>query len=128
MSEKFSTMIKTNFQMANNTIEANLPYISSLDSSLRSTNKDIVYVKAPGSALKTYDAFDEDIALLEIVFDTSTMFVYQSSSTENWVNYLADVGGLLGIVLGMGFISFIEVIWLIVRLLSAWFGCKNWVS
>ena len=128
MSEKFSTMIKTNFQMMNNTIEANLPYISSLDSSLRSTNKDIVYVKAPGSALKTYDAFDEDIALLEIVFDTSTMFVYQSSSTENWVNYLADVGGLLGIVLGMGFISFIEVIWVIVRLLSAWFGCKNWVS
>jgi hypothetical protein len=38
------------------------------------------------------------------------------SPRMNWIDYLSAVGGLLGLVLGMGIVSFIELIWLCFRL------------
>jgi hypothetical protein len=35
--------------------------------------------------------------------------------------------GLLGLVLGMGFISFIELVWLSLRLGSQAFGFQEWI-
>ena len=35
-----------------------------------------------------------------------------------WIDYLSAVGGLLGLVLGMGFISFVELFWLAIRIIS----------
>jgi hypothetical protein len=36
--------------------------------------------------------------------------------TMTWIEYFATVGGLLGLVLGMGLVSFIEIIWLLLRI------------
>ncbi len=33
-----------------------------------------------------------------------------------WIDYFAEVGGLLGLVLGMGFVTFIEIVWLCLRI------------
>jgi hypothetical protein len=41
---------------------------------------------------------------------------------------MATVGGLLGLVLGMGFVSFIEIIWLFCRLFAKKCGLESIVS
>jgi hypothetical protein len=64
---------------------------------------------------KTYDAYDKDIALVQIFFRKSTMFQMGKQPRMTWIDYLSTVGGLLGLVLGMGIVSFIELIWLCMR-------------
>jgi hypothetical protein len=44
-----------------------------------------------------------------------------------WIDYLATVGGLLGLVLGMGFISFVEILWLLLRIVSRWTNTTAWI-
>ena len=39
-----------------------------------------------------------------------------SERRMTWTDFMATVGGLLGLVLGMGFVSFVEIIWLCCRL------------
>ena len=41
-----------------------------------------------------------------------------SKPSLTWIDYFSTVGGLLGLVLGMGFISFVELIWLALRILA----------
>jgi hypothetical protein len=63
-----------------------------------------------------YDAYDKDIAMVQIFFQKSTVFQMGSQPRMTWIDYLSTVGGLLGLVLGMGFVSFIELFWLCLRL------------
>ena len=70
---------------------------------------------------KTYDAYEKDIAMVQIFFRTSTVFQMGSQPRMTWIDYLSTVGGLLGLVLGMGIVSFIELIWLCLRL-----GARKW--
>ena len=65
---------------------------------------------------KGYDAFDEDIAMVQIIYQKPTVVVMRSRQTMSWIDYFAAVGGLLGLVLGMGIISFFELFWLFCRI------------
>ncbi len=38
--------------------------------------------------------------------------------TMSWIDYFSAVGGLLGLVLGMGIVSVVEIIWLALRLIA----------
>ncbi len=89
----------------------NVPgYILSLKSSMRNYGPNVF--KNPE---KTYDAFDQDIAMVQIMYQKSTVNLMGSWLTMTWIDYFSTVGGLLGLVLGMGFVTFIEIFWL---------GCK----
>jgi len=66
----------------------------------------------------SYDAFDTDIATVDIYFKKSSVLQIQRKSKMSWIDYLSTVGGLLGLVLGMGFVSFIEVVWLLFQIVS----------
>ena len=76
---------------------------------------------------KTYDAFEKDIALVEIYFRKSTIIQMGRQARMNWIEYFSTVGGLLGLVLGMGIISVIEVIWVCLRLVALKMNFQNWV-
>ncbi len=65
--------------------------------------------------VKSYNAFDEDIAIVQLYFEKATAFQIYRQASMNWLDYLANVGGLLGLVLGMGFISMFEIVWLCCR-------------
>ncbi len=69
-------------------------------------------------SIKTYNSFVRDTAVVEIIYQKSTLVQFESHINMTWIDYLSAVGGLLGLVLGMGFFSFFELIWLCLRILS----------
>jgi len=75
----------------------------------------------------TYDAYTKDIAMVEVYFRTSTVIQLGSQPMMTWVDYFSTVGGLLGLVLGMGIVSVVEIIWLLVRLCSHKFNLTQWI-
>ena len=75
-----------------------------------------------------YDAYVKDIATVSIVFKKSSLVQLGSRPTMGWVDYFAAVGGLLGLVLGMGIVSFIELFWLGLRMLALKYGKTDWIA
>ena len=67
---------------------------------------------------KLYDYYASDIAMVEVFFRKSTIVQMGSQPRMTWIDYLSTVGGLMGLVLGMGIVSVVEVIWLCMRLVA----------
>jgi len=76
---------------------------------------------------KSFNAFETDIAAVNVYFHKSSVLQIGSQSNMNWIDYLATVGGLLGLVLGMGFVSFIEIIWLSLHVLARSLHLTRWI-
>ncbi len=117
---KYGTQVLNEYQARNKTE----PYLAGIRSSLRryaSTLPD-------GDVFKDnlyYNAYDKDIAMVQIFFQKSTVFQMGSQPRMTWIDYLSTVGGLLGLVLGMGFVSFIELFWLCLRLAAHQWKCTH---
>jgi len=118
---KFATQLSNEYRARNMTPD----YLSYMDSNLRT------YFENDGDVFtlnqKVYDAYDKDIALIQVYFRKSVVFELGSQQRMTWIDYLSTVGGLLGLVLGMGIISFIELIWLCMRLGAKKLNLANWV-
>ena len=76
---------------------------------------------------ETYDPFKTDIATVEIYFRKASIIQMGRQSKMSWIDYLSTVGGLLGLVLGMGFVSFIEFFWLCIRLIARKLNMDRWI-
>ena len=64
-----------------------------------------------------YDAYEKDIALIAIYFseETTESFTTKNSMTLN--DFMADIGGSLGFIMGLSIFSIIELIyWFVFRL------------
>ena len=59
-----------------------------------------------------YDAFDKDIARVQIYFKSVSTMRMHKSKTMTWTDFFSNIGGLFGLILGMGIISLIEICWL----------------
>ena len=66
---------------------------------------------------KPFNAFEKDIASVQIYFDSAYATKIQRSPRMTWIDYFSSVGGIFGLVLGMGIISLFELIWLLVKYL-----------
>ena len=65
----------------------------------------------------TYNAFEKDIAVVNFYFDTSNVEQLQRSLRMGWIDYISQMGGLLGLGLGFSFISMMEIIyWIVFKL------------
>ena len=65
----------------------------------------------------TYNAYEKDIAMVNFYFDKSSILQYIRQERMTKVDYISQIGGLLGLFLGISFISGIELIyWATVRL------------
>lgn len=62
---------------------------------------------------KFYEAFEKDIALVEIYFPNSKAMKLKTQAKMKWIDYLSTVRGLLGLVL---VILFAEIFWLCLRI------------
>ena len=82
---------------------------------LKMDNKDIFKSEA-----SSYNPFMQDIAVLKFVYDKSDVILVTSQARMTWIDYLSNVGGLMGLVLGMGFVSFFEIAWFSVQFLVDW--------
>ena len=117
MTEKFGTQIYNAMGKGNN-----FDYIP-----MRNSER-YYYDDVFGFDPVLYDAFDRDIAMVQINFQKSTAILMGSQLTMTWIDYLATVGGLLGLVLGMGFVSFIELLWLCLRIAAMKCNRTDWVA
>ena len=69
------------------------------------------------AADNSYDAFDADVAALHIFFRRSTVFQLGTQPTMTWIDFLSQVGGLLGLCIGVSIVTVIELVWLCLRVL-----------
>jgi hypothetical protein len=71
----------------------------------------------------TYDAFEKDIAIVDFYFSKPTIVQFKRSESMTWINYISQIGGLLGLAMGFSIISAIEIVyWGTIRL------CRNVIS
>ncbi len=92
-------------------------YISNIKTNMRqylaSTGGKGVFKKLHPSS---YNAYEEDIAMVQVFFEPSAIFLFGSDSSQTWVDFFATVGGLLGLCIGVSIITIVELLWLCLRL------------
>ena len=65
----------------------------------------------------TYNAFEEDIAIVNFYFDKDSILQYTRQESMTTVGYISQLGGILGLFIGFSFVSGIELIyWFTIRL------------
>ena len=64
-----------------------------------------------GSWNSDYEAFEKDIAKVEIYFKSATATKIYREPTMTWIDFLSNLGGLFGLVLGLGVIFVFEIVW-----------------
>ena len=121
---KFATQIVNEYKARNMTPD----FLRSMESNIRTYFATLKDGDLFTLNQKTYDAYDKDIALIQIFFQKSTVIEMGSQPRMTWIDYFSTVGGLLGLVLGMGIVSFIELIWLCMRLGAKKWNLTHWVS
>ena len=63
-----------------------------------------------------YHAYDRDIGVVTFYFETAEITEYKRQARMTWVEFIAQVGGLLGLCLGLSLVSFLEIVY--------WFSYK----
>ena len=80
----------------------------------RKTSNLIFSSKSEGT--ETYDAFKKDIGIVNIFFGKEKILRYVTSNKMSTSEFLSQMGGLLGLFMGVSFISIIELIyWFTIR-------------
>ena len=64
-----------------------------------------------------YDAYEKDIAMVTFFFESSDSFEFLKQSKISIIEFISQIGGLLGLCMGFSFISVVELIyWLTFKL------------
>ena len=99
----------------------NVPeYIKSDDSEMTNVRgENVLEEDSEGSGDKPiYDAFEQDIAVVNFYFSKSTIVQFKRVGRLSWIEYLCQIGGILGLALGISIISGVELIyWITIRLI-----------
>ena len=59
-----------------------------------------------------YDAFDKDIAILNVFFETPTVLEYTTKHSITWFDFIAAAGGIGGLFIGFSIVTILEIIYL----------------
>ena len=57
----------------------------------------------------TYDAFEKDIGILNIFFSEKKILKYVTKNRMSGLDFLSQIGGSLGLAMGISVISIIEI-------------------
>jgi hypothetical protein len=60
-----------------------------------------------------YDAYEQDIAILNVFFETPTVLEYTTKQSRTWLDMISAVGGNGGLFIGFSIVTILEIIWLI---------------
>jgi len=61
---------------------------------------------------RSYKAYEKDVAVLQVYFDSPTIFKFVSQLSQNWIGFFSAIGGLLGLCLGVSIVTIFELFWL----------------
>ena len=70
---------------------------------------------------RVYDAYKEDIAVVNVYFSTSTVMVYSTRINKTWIDFISGFGGNVGLFIGFSFVTIFELFWLFVRMVKLYF-------
>ena len=90
----------------------------SVSSSTRIKGSDLVKGDIFGIEDATYDAYDSDIAKVQIYFKNPVVTEITQQPLMTWIDYLSNIGGTMGLVLGMGIVSLFEMSFLVLLILN----------
>ena len=76
----------------------------------------MIFPKQSKSNGADYDAYDEDIAVVNVFFETPVVFQFSSQMAQTWLDFMAAVGGLMGLCVGISIISVVELVYLCMQL------------
>ena len=60
-----------------------------------------------------YDAFDKDIAILKVFFESPTAILLTTNHSKTWIDFVSVVGGNGGLFIGFTIVTILELFWLI---------------
>ena len=69
-----------------------------------------------------YNAYTEDIAVVQVFFEPAAVFLFGSQPSQTWIDYFSTVGGLLGLCIGISIVTVIELVWLALSLVRKVFA------
>ena len=73
--------------------------------------------KAANEKKTNYDAYQKDIAMVTFFFDTTTAMEFSREPKMTTIQYISQIGGLLGLWLGFSIISAVEILyWCLFRI------------
>merc|ERR1719210_2968267 len=67
--------------------------------------------QATNTKSPSYDAYQRDIAMVTFFFESTTVFEYTREQRMTLIQYISQVGGLMGLCIGFSFISAAELIY-----------------
>ena len=77
----------------------------------------------------SYNAYEEDIALVNFYFEESTIFQYYRERRMTIVAMISQIGGVLGLFLGFSLVSFVELFyWFILRSACIFFKKRQGIN
>ena len=56
-----------------------------------------------------YNAYTDDIAVVHLYWDAPAVLQFERAGRLGWIDYISQVGGLLGLCIGFSLMSGIEV-------------------
>ena len=63
-----------------------------------------------------YDAFDKDIAILKVFFESPTAILLTTNHSKTWIDFVSVVGGNGGLFIGFSIVTVLEFFWLILQI------------
>ena len=70
----------------------------------------------------TYDAFEKDIAVVKFYFEKNGVVQFKRRASNNWSDFMSQVGGNAGLGVGFSIISAIEIIyWITIKFVQNYF-------
>ena len=87
-----------------------------LESSIRTIKRSYFLRDLFPSSTKKYDAYEKDIAVLNVFFDSPTVMQFKSQPRQSWTDYFSAVGGALGLCIGLSIMTLVELIFLCLRM------------
>lgn len=60
---------------------------------------------------RTYDAFEKDIAVLNVFFSSPTAMLYTTKESKNWFDFISMVGGNGGLFIGFSLVTVFELLY-----------------
>ena len=65
---------------------------------------------------RSYDAFEKDIAQLNVFFSGPTAMLYTTKESKTWFDFISMVGGNGGLFIGFSLVTTIEVIYTLIKI------------
>ena len=63
-----------------------------------------------------YDAWTEDIAVVNFFFKSPTVLVYKTERKMTFIHLVSQLGGTMGLCIGLSLISLVEILyWFFIR-------------